>query len=225
MEENYKQLSRRDFMRTFAIGAGGIILLGNYGVAYGWTDSDKKTIRGIIVDFTKCTGCRTCETVCSGFNNLVEVKGEMLNGLGNPYLSNIKVHWFNPDVDVPMVCSVCEDSPCINACPVRPDQITGRKALYKDENLHTVLCDMERCIGCGLCARTCKEQRTGVIYQDEDGKPHGICNLCNGDPKCVKYCSFDALSYAELRDEGGFRKKSPEQIARELIMHFYEIEI
>ena len=225
MEENQHVINRRDFVRTFALGAGGVIFLGNFGVAFGSISEDKKTIRGIVVDFTKCTGCRTCETVCSAFNNKLEVDGEWVNGLGNPSLSNIKVHWFNPDVDIPMVCSLCEDSPCISACPVKPDPVTGRRALYKDEMLGTVHNDRERCIGCGLCARACGEMRTGVIYQDESKKPKGICNLCGGDPACVRYCSFDALAWVELNDETEFRGMSPQEIARKLIWKFYEIEV
>lgn len=225
MKEKQHVINRRHFVRTLALGTGGLMYLGHFGVVFGAFGEDKKTIRGIVVDFTKCTGCRTCETVCSAFNNKIEIDGEWVNGLGNPSLSNIRVHWFNPDVDVPMVCSLCADSPCISSCPVEPDPVTERRALYRNELLGTVHNDRERCIGCGSCARTCKELRTGVIRQDEDGKPQGICHLCNGDPKCVKYCSFGALAFVELTNEYEFRGLSPKEIARKLIWKFYEIEV
>jgi aldehyde:ferredoxin oxidoreductase len=64
----------------------------------------------ILVDYSRCTGCRTCETVCSAYNHPKRFNAELLNGAGNPYLSNIKVYGFNPDVDVPTVCAMCPDN-------------------------------------------------------------------------------------------------------------------
>jgi anaerobic carbon-monoxide dehydrogenase iron sulfur subunit len=218
-------ISRRNFIKNIAIGTGGLVFVGGFGVAFRHLGIDGRTVKGIVVDFTKCTGCRTCETVCSAFNHQVEVGGEMLNGLGNPWLSNIKVHWFNPDVDVPMVCSLCDDAPCITACPVPPDLFTGRKALFHDPETHSVRNDSERCVGCGQCAKACATLSTGVISQYKNGKPFGICTLCNGDPQCVKHCSYDALQFVELTDDTNFRKLSPDAIARKLIWEFYEIEV
>ena len=218
-------LSRRDFLKNMAIGVGGLVFVGGFGVAFRHVGTDGRTVKGIVVDFTKCTGCRTCETVCSAFNHPVEVNGELLKGLGNPWLSNIKIQWFNPDVDVPMVCSLCDDAPCILACPVPPDLVTGRKALYHDTETHTVKNDTDRCVGCGQCAKSCNNMRTGVIYQHPNGKPFGMCSLCDGDPQCVKECTFDALQFVELTDETNYRKQSAKSIARKLIWKFYEIEV
>jgi anaerobic carbon-monoxide dehydrogenase iron sulfur subunit len=218
--------SRRDFLKNLALGTGGLLLAGSFGVAFRVSDAEGQTVKGIVVDFSKCTGCRTCEMVCSSFNNKVILDGEAVNGLVNPRLSNIKVHWFNPDADVPMVCSLCENAPCIAACPVPPDLRTGLRAIYNDPELGVVRNDAERCIGCGQCARACKSKRTGVISRDGYGKPFGMCSLCGGDPQCVKYCSFDALQYVELTKENApFRKMSPEAIATLLVKEFYEMDV
>jgi anaerobic carbon-monoxide dehydrogenase iron sulfur subunit len=195
-------------------------------VAFRIEDAEGRTIKGIVVDFTKCTGCRTCETVCSAFNNKIYLDGEEVNGLGNPWHSNIKVHWFNPDADVPMVCSLCNDAPCIGACPVPPDLRTGRRAIYNDDELGVVCNDTERCIGCGQCAKACRSMRTGIINRKPDGKPFGMCSLCGGDPQCVKYCSYNALQFVELTEETApFRKMSPEAIASRLVKEFYEMDV
>jgi Fe-S-cluster-containing dehydrogenase component len=218
-------LSRRDFIRNMAIGAGGLVFIGSFGVYFRVLGKDGKTVKGIVIDYKKCTGCRTCETVCSAINHPQEIEGELMNGMGNPYLSNIRVRHFNPDIDIPMVCSLCEDSPCINACPIPPDLFTGHKAMYHDTKTATVRNDRERCIGCGQCAKACRNMRTGVIYRDQNGKPFGMCTLCDGDPQCIKYCSFGAIAYAELNDSVGFRKQAPEKIAKQLIKELYEIDI
>ena len=82
--------SRRDFLRTLAIGAVGMAMMGSYGFIFPGAGPNDE-IKAIVVDFTKCAGCRTCKTACSANNHKVKVNGEMLQGLGNPNLSNIKV--------------------------------------------------------------------------------------------------------------------------------------
>ena len=103
-----------------AFSGGTMVLLGQFGLfrLANAQQEDEASLTMIVVDYSKCTGCRTCETVCSAFNHPREVNGELLNGTGNPYLSNIKVHPSNPDADVPTVCTMCPDNPCIEACPV-----------------------------------------------------------------------------------------------------------
>lgn len=220
-----KDFSRRAFLKNLTLGGGGLVLAGSFGVAFRFLDSEARQVRGIVVDFSKCTGCRTCETVCAAFNHPVVIEGQSYQGLGNPWLSNIKVHGFNPDVDVPMVCSLCDDAPCIAACPVPPDLFSGHKALYHHPENGSVHNDRKRCVGCGQCAKACKNLRTGVISQYLDGKPFGMCSLCDGEPQCVKYCSYHALKLVELSHETSFRSLSPEAIASQLVKHFYDIEV
>ena len=129
----------------------------------------------VLVDYGKCTGCRTCEAACSSHNRPVSIDGRELPGLGNPRYANIRVQSFNPDVDVPNVCAMCADTPCVKACPVEPDPKTGRRALYRDEATHTIHNDPGRCIGCRSCAEACAAQRTGVISPDPQRASLSAC--------------------------------------------------
>ena len=72
-----KKQSRRHFLSRISYGAGGLILLGNYGFTIT-KDSRTGVIRAISVDFEKCTGCRTCESVCAEYNNKVMVNGALV---------------------------------------------------------------------------------------------------------------------------------------------------
>jgi Fe-S-cluster-containing hydrogenase component 2 len=147
------------------------------------------------------------------------VNGDTVNGLGNPYYSNIRVYNYNPDLDLPAVCAMCPDNPCVEACPIDPDPATGRKALYRDEQTLTVKNDLERCIGCGSCAAAC---RVGVIIPNrKSNKPERMCTLCDGDPQCVKYCPFEALSHVDVSVQREFYGMKPDQIAEELITRWY----
>lgn len=223
-KENNEQLSRRDFLRNVAFGTGATLLFSNFSLV-AWQVDEKGILRGIVVDYDKCTGCRTCEAACSASNHRVFVDGEEFPGLGNPWLANIRVHRFNPDVDVPNVCQLCPDAPCVDACPVQPDSGTGRKALYRDEEFHTIKCDTDRCIGCTSCAITCAAERSGVIIPNpETGNPERMCTLCNGDPQCVKNCPYGALSLVEVDVNREFFGMSPHEISRELMKRYYKTE-
>jgi len=215
-------LTRRDFIKSVGIG-GGLILFGQFGVdAAAWALAGDPVLKMVLVDYAKCTGCRTCETACSSRNRPASIKGKELPGLGNPLFANIRVHSFNPDVDVPNVCTMCADTPCVNACPVKPDPKTGRRALYRDQATHAITNDPARCLGCRSCAKACAAQRKGVITPNPvTGKPERMCTLCSGDPQCVKRCPFGALSYVEVRRDRKFYGLGPEKIAAELAKGWY----
>jgi Fe-S-cluster-containing hydrogenase component 2 len=214
--------SRRKFLQTLAMGAGGLAILGNYGFIFPNKNINGE-IKAIVVDFTLCAGCRTCESVCSANNHKVMVDNELLNGLGNPELSNIKVWHYNPDVDIPVTCFICDDSPCIEACPIVADPVTGRKALYRDDKLHTIKNDIDACIGCEKCSKACREKSGGVIFPNkETGMPERMCTLCDGDPQCVKYCPYGALQYITINSDMELRNMSPDKLAENMIQHFYQ---
>ena len=219
--EGKENVSRRNFLKTMSVLTGGGISFGGWLVRS--VDAQQRVSYGlVVVDFNKCTGCRTCEAVCSQVNRKVTIDGEELLGLGNPHYTNVRVMYFNPPVDIPNRCVQCNDAPCIEACPVTPDATTGRKALYRDEKTQAVKNDPERCIGCGACARTCKELRVGAIILNPDtNKPEGICNLCEGDPACVKYCPNSALTYVQGGLDGRHYASSPEKIAEQLTTLWY----
>jgi len=221
-KKNTAPFSRRDFLKSLAAGGGAFFLAGNMKLL-GFQLSPDGKLKAVVVDYSKCTGCRTCEMVCSAVNHKTMINGKAVWGTGNPALSNIKVQNFNPDVDVPVVCALCPDAPCVEACPVEPDK-EGRKALYKHPKTGAVTHNSDRCIACGSCIETCSEQRTACIGTDKNGMPTGICNLCEGDPECVKNCPFDALQYVEVDTGRDWFGWSADKIAEQLTRKWYTLE-
>lgn len=219
-DQEFQKWSRRKFMKA-AFGSGAMVVLGQFGL-FRWAHAqpgEEKILTMIVVDYDKCTGCRTCETVCSAYNHKQTVNGETLNGLGNPEMANIRVFPYNPDVDIPAVCAMCPDNPCVAACPVDPDPQTGRRALYREEKNHTIKNDLKRCIACGSCAEAC---RVGVIRPNaETDMPERMCTLCGGNPQCVKYCPFEALSQVKVDTSKKYYAMKPDQIAQQLIKEWY----
>jgi len=218
-------INRRDFIRTAALGGGALFLFGTQGClrAIRTGGGDGKTYSMIVVDYTKCTGCRTCEAVCAAHNHPVTVDGISMPGLGNPNLGYIQVHSYNPDVDVAAVCAMCPDAPCIAACPVERNEISGRKALFRDPVVGTIVNDPARCIGCGSCIEHC---RVGVLRVNSDtGGPERMCTLCGGDPQCVKHCPYGALSYVTVDTSRPYYGMTPDDIADALARQWYGVGV
>jgi len=222
-----KPLSRREFMGRMALGGGALLLLSGcsrWVLPDSGTGMKEKIYEYIAVDFTKCTGCRTCEAVCSASNNPISVDGRMIPGTGNPEFANIHVHSFNPDVSAPAVCARCADTPCVNACPVDPDPADERRALFQDTNYGTITNDPDRCISCGNCVDACASESVGILAQHpETNQPMRMCTLCDGTPQCVSHCPYEALTLIRVIDDQPYYRMSPEEIAKELSKGWYDL--
>lgn len=119
-----------------------------------------------------CSGCRICELACA--------LGHF--GVNNPKKSAVRVlvTYPHPVMRLPIVCSQCKVPVCADACP------TG--ALKRINGV--VELDEDGCIACMKCAEACP---FGAVYAHDDLEHPIKCDLCKGDPKCVKSCPKGAL--------------------------------
>jgi len=127
----------------------------------------------VVSDPEKCIGCQVCEYVCSAVKE----------GGFNPLLSRIRTVRIEPAFSISMACRLCEDPTCVKSCP--------RKALSKDERTGIIILDKEKCNGCAWCVQTCE---FGAMALHSVKKTIIVCDLCDGDPKCLSYCPTEALS-------------------------------
>jgi anaerobic carbon-monoxide dehydrogenase iron sulfur subunit len=142
--------------------------------------------KALYIDYEKCTGCRLCELVCA-------VKHY---GISNPARARIKVmKWEQEGVYVPMSCQQCQDAPCQNICPA--------KAISRDEEMSRVMVDYDKCIGCRLCVAVCP---FGAMSFNVIDKQVLKCDLCDGDPQCVRFCDRKAVDFVSP-DEVSIDKK------------------
>lgn len=145
-------------------------------------------MKRIVVNQTKCTGCRTCETFCSYSHEK----------LINPSFSRISI--INPGVleekPYAVVCRQCEEPACGEACP--------EDALYYDKKKQMVVYKEEDCIQCGLCAKACS---FGAISMHREKNTPIKCNLCDGEPVCITYCLAQAIHLEEVFDEILIKKR------------------
>ena len=146
----------------------------------------------IVIDNSKCTGCRLCATVCALYNE----------GVNNPKKSRVFVSTdWQYRLNSVLLCYQCTKASCARVCPV--------DAIVRDNGV--VKIDYEKCIGCGLCAAECPFGAIGQ-YNDKVAK----CELCGGEPQCVKFCETGALSLS-LNDAGANARL---RLAQKKIMQF-----
>ncbi len=143
--------------------------------------------KALYIDYQKCTGCRLCELVCA----------VMHDGISNPARSRIKIiKWEAEGLYIPMTCQQCEDAPCMNVCPV--------KAISRDEELGRVVVDYNVCIGCRACVAACP---FGAMNFNPIDKKVFKCDLCDGDPQCVRFCEEKAVDFVEVEDISILKKR------------------
>jgi formate dehydrogenase iron-sulfur subunit len=146
--------------------------------------------RAILVDITKCIGCRSCEQACKqihGFPMGTEAK------LSPTALTIVEDHG---DRYVRRMCMHCQDPACASACLVGALQKTAAGP---------VTYDGAKCIGCRYCLVACPF--SVPRYQWSKLVPYVTkCDLCAGrqakgqPPACVEACPVQA-SIAGNRDE------------------------
>lgn len=136
----------------------------------------------LIIESERCTGCNSCMLVCSFTHE------------GYCSLARSRI-WIAKDeeraVSEPQVCIQCEEIHCIEVCPV--------EALSQDEIRGVLKWDGERCTHCHLCAEACPYG--GIQFDRMDELL--ICDLCRGDPACVKVCRLPgAIKYERGESHG-----------------------
>ena len=70
--------------------------------------------------------------------------------------------------------------------------VCPEEAIFRDKELDGVMIDKRRCIGCRMCVSVCP---FGAMDFDEDQGRAYKCDLCDGEPECVKVCDVKALDY------------------------------
>ena len=144
--------------------------------------------KALYIDYQKCTGCRTCELVCAVRHD----------GFSNPARSRIRVmKWEAEGLYIPMSCQQCQDAPCMNICPV--------KAISRDEQLGRVTVDYDVCIGCRSCVGVCP---FGAMSFNAIDKQVFKCDLCDGEPQCVRFCEEKAVDFIEADEVATLKRRN-----------------
>jgi Fe-S-cluster-containing dehydrogenase component len=126
-----------------------------------------------VVDAERCVGCQCCMFACSRRVNSPGLAESCIGVRSNGGMER---------GFVVVVCRVCEDPPCVRACPT--------DALVRTEKSGIKLYE-EKCIGCGSCAEACI---VGAVFWDGEINKPMICIHCG---YCVSFCPHGVLDLKE----------------------------
>lgn len=136
----------------------------------------KKKIKIIKIDADKCTGCRSCEAICSAFHNQLSIV--------NPKRSRILVFFDEEnDLFVPILAGEYTDAECNGR------NITIIKGKEYGE--------------CSFCRASCPSRD---LFKEPDAPDIPLkCDMCGEPappegPLCVKWCLSKALTYIEREE-------------------------
>ena len=132
-------------------------------------------MKRILVDAGVCSGCRACEVACVAHH-----EGRFGTAVARIHVTKIE----HLGLDVPHVCRQCRHAPCVDACP--------SDALDRDPHTGAVIVQADVCIGCAACVDACP---FGMAALHPETGLALICDLCGGDPACVKRCATGAIVY------------------------------
>ena len=133
----------------------------------------------IAINHANCTGCRTCEMLCSLYHF----------GICSPSKSAVQIVRQEKGgliFSFPLICQQCDPAPCIESCPT--------EALIRDENSGCIILNSDDCTLCDLCTEACP---LGCIDVDPDEPALINCDLCQGEPLCVPACHAGCLKLAD----------------------------
>jgi len=159
----------------------------------------------MLIDSSKCIGCRACQVACKQWNQLPAEKTEFRGTLENPpqftphtwtkivfreYAENGQVRWLFSKQG----CMHCYDAACIKVCPANAISYT---------EFGTVQINPQKCIGCNYCVANCTFK---VIGFDQEANVARKCTFCYDrlsaglQPACVTTCPTGALKYGNRLD-------------------------
>jgi Fe-S-cluster-containing dehydrogenase component len=203
------KLSRRTFLKVNAAGAAAVATL--RAVPASAEVPASPDAKGVLVDTTRCVGCRACEAACSEANTLPEpvlAGDERVFGAHRDTASQVFTvvnRVKGPDARTPFryvktQCMQCVDPACASACPARAlEKTPGGPVTYTGS----------RCLGCRFCMMSCPFEIPRFEYE----KPVAYvrkCTFCaerqaRGElPACAEVCPSGALTFgnrAELIEE------------------------
>lgn len=160
--------------------------------------------KGMLIDLTRCIGCRACQVACKAWNDLPAEETVCLGCYDNPPALSAqtwslvkfteieegsRLQW----VFAKRQCMHCLHPACVSACPVGAFHQTEEGA---------VVYDPDRCIGCRYCMVVCP---FGVpTFEWEKPLPFiRKCTLCVDrveaglEPACAKTCPTGAITFGE----------------------------
>jgi Fe-S-cluster-containing dehydrogenase component len=188
-------MDRRDFLKT-TLAAGTAALAPEDSRALELRHPEEFV--GVLVDTTRCIGCRACEVACGKAHGML-VPEVMSDGAlererktSERQYTVVNRHQTDQGtVYVKRQCMHCHQAACASACPTEAMNKTLKGP---------VVWDGDKCIGCRFCMISCPFDMPKFEYNEWN--PRLVkCTMCferqaeGRKPACVEACPTDTLQF------------------------------
>ncbi len=135
----------------------------------------------VVANPESCSGCRICQMICTlTRDGVIDIERSRIRVSTDPFSGTSAI----------AVCRQCHNAPCYYACP--------ESAIEFDQTNGVVVMDEERCNGCRRCLEACPFD--AILFSEGSRKAYK-CDLCRGDPECVKWCPMNSLGISVFGGE------------------------
>ena len=194
-------MNRRDCLKTLGVAAGSSLVGRNLAAKDLDAVVDGSEPMGVLVDTTRCIGCRMCEWACASANDLPEPEGEVdldkeRDTTPTQWSVVRRYQTERGPVTVKRQCMHCLQPACASACLT---MAMNRKSSG------AIAWDGEKCMGCRFCMISCPFDVPKFEY-DSANPRIGKCIMCwerleeGKDPACVENCPAQALQFGKRSD-------------------------
>jgi len=193
-------MQRRSLLKTIGV-AGASLVVGRNLHAQETGSGGASEAMGILVDTTKCLGCRMCERACAEEHALPEPERDLdlfVERTTSPDSLTV-VNAYETErgrVTVKRQCMHCLQPACGAACLTKAMEKTPQGP---------VIWQGDRCMGCRFCMISCPFDVPKFEF-DSPNPEIRKCDMCfqrlqeGEEPACVASCPTGALSFGRRSD-------------------------
>ncbi len=208
---NGTNITRRDFLKwsgSSALALSTLAIFDQTALAEFLGDDAAANQMGILVDTTKCIGCRQCQIACQAKNNLPALPEKIPAHetypaqLSATAFTHVEFFQTGGTEDAPVFSSIkrqcmhCLEPACASVCPVA--------AIVKTPQ-GPVVYDADKCMGCRYCMAACPFNVPKFEWDSPNPRIRK-CNMCADRlaegklPACVEACPTGTLKFGTRKE-------------------------